>query len=227
MSARAFAVNAEAPGRLAGLCHERRLPLVHISTDYVFDGRQAEPYREDDAINPLSVYGASKAAGEAAVRAALPRHIVLRTSWVFGAGGRNFVTTMLRLAETMPDIRVVDDQRGGPTGARYLADAVSTIAGAVATGREDCWGTYHLAGAPTVSWYDFAAVIFAEWADLTGIAEPRLRPIPTAEFPTAAQRPANAILDCRRIEAVFGVLPGNWRRDLRAMLEDIRRERGL
>jgi len=223
---KARAVNGEAPGALARLCCELDLPLVHFSTDYVFDGEKTGAYDEDDSPRPLSVYGASKAEGETAVRAALPRHVILRTSWVFSPWGRNFVTTMLKLARERPALRIVTDQRGGPTSAAYIAAAVGTIAAQLRSDGTLPWGTYHLSGAPPASWYDFAAALFADWAALTGAAAPQLTAIATLDYPTAARRPANAVLDCRRIQAAFGIAPGDWRRDLRSVLQEIAKEGG-
>jgi dTDP-4-dehydrorhamnose reductase len=221
----AMAVNAEAPRAIAELCRERGLPLVHFSTDYVFDGRNAAPYLEDDSINPLSVYGQSKAAGETAIRDAQPRHLILRTSWVFSADGQNFVKSMLRLSRDQKRLRIVDDQRGGPTSAKYLAAAVGEIAEQIVRGKEIPWGSYHLSGAPAVTWYEFAVAIFSEWQALTGKSPPQLQPITTADYPTAAPRPGNSVLDCRRIEEAFGVRPGDWRADLRETLEILKGDR--
>jgi dTDP-4-dehydrorhamnose reductase len=210
----AFAVNATAPGVIAQACADAGAALVHISTDYVFRGDGDRPWREDDPIAPLSVYGASKAAGEAAVRAALPRHIIIRTAWVFAAHGGNFVRTMLRLGAERPELRIVADQRGGPTAAADIAAAILAIRDqALAPGFAD-WGTFHLSGAPAITWYDFAAAIFAEH----GGATPVLHPIGTADYPTPARRPANSVLDCGKIGRVFGLDQPDWRRSLAAML---------
>lgn len=222
----ATAINGEAPGRLARLCHERTMPLIHFSTDYVFDGHKEGPYAEEDDIRPLSIYGASKAAGEAAVRAALPQHIILRTSWVFSARGCNFVTGMLRLGRERPALRIVADQLGGPTSAVALADAVGSIAARIQAGGEMPWGTYHLSGAPPTNWHDFAAAIFEDWAALTGARSPDLTAIVTADYPTAALRPANSVLDCGRILAAFDIAPSDWRQELRSVLQEIKKEGG-
>jgi dTDP-4-dehydrorhamnose reductase len=210
----AFAVNGTAPGVIAQACADAGAALVHISTDYVFRGDGDRPWREDDPIAPLSVYGASKAAGEAAVRAALPRHIIIRTAWVFAAHGSNFVRTMLRLGAERPELRIVADQRGGPTAAADIAAAILAIRDqALAPGFAD-WGTFHFAGAPAITWYDFAAAIFAEH----GGAMPVLHPIGTADYPTPARRPANSVLDCGKINRVFGLDQPDWRQSLAAML---------
>ncbi|MDR6289240.1 dTDP-4-dehydrorhamnose reductase [Inquilinus ginsengisoli] len=210
----AFAVNATAPGVIAQACAEAGAALVHISTDYVFPGDGDRPWREDDPIAPLSVYGESKAAGEAAVRSALPRHIILRTSWVFAAHGSNFVRTMLRLGAERPELRIVADQRGGPTAAADIAAAILAVRDrALAPGFSD-WGTFHFSGAPATTWYEFAAAIFAA----RGGSGPKLHPIATSDYPTPARRPANSVMDCGRIARVFGVAQPDWRQSLAAML---------
>lgn len=208
----AFAVNATAPGVIAAACAALGAALVHISTDYVFRGDGDRPWREDDPLAPLSVYGESKAAGEAAVRTALGRHVILRTAWVFAAHGHNFVRTMLRLGAERPELRIVADQRGGPTAAADIAAAILAIREqALAPGFAD-WGIFHYSGAPATTWYDFAAAIFAG----TG---PTLHPIRTADYPTPAHRPANSVLDCAKIAQVFGVRQPDWRRSLAAVLQ--------
>jgi dTDP-4-dehydrorhamnose reductase len=207
----AFAVNAAGAGRLARACAEAAAPLIHISSDYVFDGRASRPYREDHPIAPLSAYGASKAEGEAKVRAAGGQHVILRTSWLYSETGRNFLTTMLRLGRERPELAIVDDQTGSPT---YAADVATTIAHIVETvldrPRDDVWGTFHFASAGSTTWFGFAAEIFAR-AEALGWRTPRLKPITTAEYPTPARRPAYSVLDTGRIAKVFGVVPPDWR----------------
>lgn len=210
----AFAVNATGPGVIATACAEAGAALLHISTDYVFRGDGDRPWREDDPIAPLSVYGESKAAGEAAVRAALPRHVILRTAWVFAAHGHNFVRTMLRLGAERPELRIVADQRGGPTPAADIAAAILAIRERALAPGFDGWGTYHLAGAPATTWHGFAAAIFAE----KGGAAPVLHAIVTSDYPTPARRPSNSVLDCGKIGRVFGVAQPDWRRALSAMV---------
>lgn len=207
----AFRANAVAPGVLAELCAAQGAPLVHLSTDYVFDGRGDRPYREDDAIAPASVYGASKAEGEAAIRRAQPRHLILRTAWVYDADGQNFLRTMLRLAAGRDEIGVVADQTGSPTFAPDIADAVLDLAAQVATDPAggQRWGTYHLTNGGTTTWAGFAAAIFEE-AGRRGFKTARVRPIPTAEYPTPARRPAYSVLDTGRIADVFGVHLPMW-----------------
>src|SRR5690606_4610767 len=152
----ALAANRDGPAHLADACAALDIPLIHLSTDYVFDGTKREPYTEDDATNPLNVYGASKLAGEDEVRTRLRRHVILRTSWVFSAHGHNFVRTMLRLAQQSPALSVVADQRGCPTPAIHLAVAILDIARQLEWGRDDAWGTYHLTGRGETTWYAFA-----------------------------------------------------------------------
>ncbi|MCW5729285.1 MAG: dTDP-4-dehydrorhamnose reductase [Alphaproteobacteria bacterium] len=215
----AFAVNRDGAGLLARVAAEKGVPVLHFSTDYVFDGRLARPYREDDPVGPLSVYGRSKAEGEAAVRLANPRHVILRCSWVHGARGRNFVRTMLRLGAEREEIAVIDDQKGGPTAAEDIAGAaLAVLEQALRPGFEG-WGTYHFQGRPVASWADFAEAILA------GRGHCRIRRIASADYPTLAKRPLNGVLDCARIEQVFGIRPPDWRRSLARVLAEIDGER--
>jgi dTDP-4-dehydrorhamnose reductase len=203
----AFVANALGPAILAEETRRRGVPLIHVSTDYVFDGTKPTPYVEDDPVRPLGVYGASKLAGEEAVRTGNPRHLIVRTSWVFGRHGRNFVKTMLRLAREGKSVRVVDDQVGTPTSAVDLAAALMALA--AAPNLRDHSGVYHFANAGETSWFGFASEIFALTATLgepTAIAVP----ITTAEYPTPAKRPANSRLSTAKIEIDFGLKPRFW-----------------
>lgn len=193
----AWAANCDGAAHIAASCRDMGIPLIHISTDYVFDGTKGGPYREDDPVNPLSVYGASKEAGERAVRDALREHVILRTAWVYSAHGHNFVKTMLRLAAECPALRVVADQTGAPTAAADLAAAIAHIATQIGAGNT-AWGTYHFTGAGAVTWHGFAEAIFARAERWRG-PKPRVEAIATAEYPTPARRPANSVLDCARI----------------------------
>lgn len=213
---RAYLVNGETPGAMARAAAKRNLPFLHVSTDYVFSGEGDAPWRESDVPAPVSVYGASKLAGEQAVTAAAGPYAVLRTSWVFSAHGSNFVKTMLRLGAEQREIAVVDDQRGGPTASADVADALLTIARAFAEGR-GVSGIYHFAGAPPVSWREFAEAIFA------GDAGPAIRPVPATEHPTVARRPSNSALDCTKIRATYGLAQPDWRPALRAVLDELGR----
>lgn len=220
----AWAVNAEAPGHLAAACREAGLPLLHLSTDYVFDGTGTRPYREEDPVAPLGAYGAGKEAGERAVRAALERHVIVRTSWVFAGHGQNFVRTMLRLGEERDRLRVVGDQQGAPTSAADIADALLRIARQAASDPAGTpWGTYHFTNAGETSWHGFATAIFAERRLLTGRAEPAVEAIATADYPTPARRPAYSRLDCRRIGDAFGIRPRPWTEALAPVMDALLR----
>ena len=196
----AFAVNADGPAHLAEAAATAGSLLVHLSTDYVFDGGKVGAYTEDDPVRPLGVYGASKAAGEQAVRGRLQRHVILRTSWVFGTHGTNFVKTMLRLGRERDRLHVVADQRGCPTGAVDIADAILAIAHQLLIDRRgDVSGTYHFAGLGSTTWYQFAEAIFERAAPFWG-RRPEVVPISSADYPTPARRPAASVLDCTRFE---------------------------
>ena len=210
----ARAVNAAAPGAMAQAAARRGLPFLHISTDYVFDGAPGRPWREDDPTGPLGVYGATKLAGEELVRAAGGRHAILRTAWVFSAHGGNFLKTMLRLGAERDTLRVVEDQRGGPTPAAAIADALLVIARALAEARGDS-GTWHFAGAPAVSWAEFARAIFAA----RGGTAPVVEGIASSEWPTPARRPMNSVLDCSAIKRDFGIAQPDWRAGVAEVIE--------
>lgn len=219
----AWAANCAGPAHIAGLCGECSIPLIHLSTDYVFDGRKAGSYREDDAVNPLSVYGRSKEAGERAVRSATARHIILRTSWVYGAHGTNFVKTMLRLGRERPILRVVADQRGCPTAAAEIASALVSIAGEILRGSAN-WGTFHFAGGGSTSWHGFAEEII-DLATGCGAwpirSRPQVEPITTDQYPTPAQRPMNSILDCGKIAAELGISAPPWQTSLVPVVREL------
>ncbi|GAB4384447.1 dTDP-4-dehydrorhamnose reductase [Albidovulum sp.] len=216
-SVTAGTVNAAAPGAMAQAAAAIGAPFLHLSTDYVFDGTGTRPWREDDPTRPLGVYGRTKREGERAVLAAGGAGVILRTSWVFSAHGHNFVRTMLRLGRERPTLRIVADQRGGPTAAADIARALWTIARAFAAGR-GVPGLFHFSGAPAVSWADFAAEIFAR-ARLD--PPPRILRIPTAEFPSPAPRPAFSVLDCSRIAAAYGISQPDWRQGLAQVLAEL------
>ncbi|MBV9828167.1 MAG: dTDP-4-dehydrorhamnose reductase [Alphaproteobacteria bacterium] len=211
----ADAGNRAGPANLAAACHERGIPLIHISTDYVFDGSKTGPYREDDPVSPLGVYGTTKEAGDRAVRETLPQHVIVRTAWVYSAYGHNFVKTMLRLASERPVLRVVADQTGSPTSAADIAAAIAAIAAQLKAGKSR-WGTYHFAGGGAVTWHGFAEAIFELAAPQRG-ASPQVDAITTADYPTPARRPANSVLACDRIAEAFSITPRPWR----TMLADV------
>jgi dTDP-4-dehydrorhamnose reductase len=216
---RAFAVNCDGAARLAAQAERMGVPLIHISTDYVFDGRKSSSYREADATVPLGVYGRSKLAGEGAVCESCPAALVVRTSWVYSPYGRNFVTTMLRLAETQDQVRVVDDQWGTPTAASDLAEAILDILGRLrGEGFGSRAGLYHLAGQGEATWHALASAIFAGWAR-RGRRVPTLVAIKSAEYSVPARRPANSRLDCTKIEGAFGIRLPCWRESLDACLD--------
>jgi len=219
----AYAVNAEAPGEIAAVTARMGIPMVHVSTDYVFDGTKSAPYVEEDAIAPLGVYGASKAQGESAVRAGNPLHLILRTSWVYGAEGQNFVRTMLRLGAEREELKVVDDQIGAPSAAFDLAGAIARISPELFSGAA-AWGTYHLTGRGKTSWHGFAEAIFADMAMRSG-RRPRLTPIPTSAYPTPAKRPANSVLDNAKFRAAFGFALPDWKESLTSVLSALHEAR--
>jgi dTDP-4-dehydrorhamnose reductase len=200
--------NEIGPAALAAACAAADVPLVHISTDYVFDGTKGGPYVEGDPTAPLGVYGHTKAAGEAAVRADLHEHVILRTSWVYGEFGHNFLKTMLRLAATQPELRVVADQSGCPTSTREIAEAILRIVPRM-TAREPVWGTYHFAGTGVTTWYGFASRIVAAQVSVMR-RRPRVIAITTADYPTPARRPANSELDCTLFANTFGFRARPW-----------------
>ena len=215
----AEAINAAAPGILAEEARRLGARLIHYSTDYVFDGTKASPYRENDATAPLSAYGRSKRQGELAIAASGARYLVLRTSWVYGLHGANFMKTMLRLGRERDELRVVGDQVGAPTWTRHLADATALIL----AGHGTAEGLYHLAASGETSWYGYAEAIFAE-AQAIGLLEksPKVNRITTAEYPLPASRPANSRLDCTRFTADFGLALPDWRTGLADCLADAR-----
>ena len=216
----AFAVNRDGPAHLAAACQRLQIPLLHISTDYVYDGSKAGPWLESDAPAPLGVYGASKLAGDEAVRQILPRHLILRVSWVFGVHGHNFVKTMLRLAREREELRVVADQQGCPTFAGDIADVLLELAGRSAEiDARDAWGIYHYGGAPLTSWHGFASAIVASARARETLPVQRVTAIATTDYPTPARRPLNSVLDCSKLADRFGIRPRPWQAGLDALLD--------
>lgn len=206
----ADAINARAPAVLAEEAKRLDALLIHYSTDYVFDGNSTEPYREEDQANPLNVYGSSKLAGERAIRAAGVAHLILRTSWIYGLHGQNFLLTMRRLAATRDELRVVADQFGVPNWSRALAQATASLVSRGPAALAKKTGIYHLSGRGRASWFDFARAIF------DGADRPRVVPITTAEYPTPARRPASAVLATDKFEAAFGFALPDWHEMLAA-----------
>lgn len=211
----AMAINATAPAALARACARAGIPLVHYSTDYVFDGKKADPYTENDPTNPQGVYGQSKREGEEAVLSAGGTAAVIRLAWVFSPYGKNFVKTMLRLGEEHGKVRVVDDQRGTPTPAGAAAEA-GLVAAAQMSENAGAAGLYHYAGAAPASWADFARAIF----EAAGRDVP-VTPITTDAFPTRAKRPASSVLDSTKFHRTFGLAPADWRAALADVMRDI------
>lgn len=219
--AAAHALNADGAGLIARAAAQKGVPIVHISTDYVYDGTKTGAYVEIDPTNPVNAYGRSKLAGERAVAAANPQHIILRTCWVYSATGKNFVKTMLRLAAERPEVGVVDDQIGCPTFAPHLADAILGMARGLNTADAATrWGIYHAAGSGATSWYDFSRAIFEE-TGARGAKVPHVKALTTAQYPTPARRPANSRLDCSKLETNFGVRQPEWRMGLRTCLKEL------
>jgi len=205
----AWQLNALLPSALAAATGPAGIPLVHVSTDYVFDGTKPTAYETDDTPNPISVYGASKLGGELAVRASNPRHAIMRTSWVFSSRGSNFVRTMLRLGRERDCLRVVDDQFGRPTGAADLAAAIRAAMLRLIGGDAAVSGTFHFANEGATTWHGFAEAIFRR-AAAAGQPAPRLEAIPTADYPTPARRPRSSVLSTTSFANAFGLTPRPW-----------------
>ncbi|MNI34347.1 dTDP-4-dehydrorhamnose reductase [compost metagenome] len=213
----AFAINAVAPGILAEEALALDIPLIHYSTDYVFDGMKAGPYNEDDTPNPLGVYGKSKLAGEQAIRDVQGKHLILRTSWVYSTHGRNFLLTMQRLLQEKPELRVVADQIGAPTWAGTIANSTLALIERWQTSQVTNWGTYHLSAQGETSWFGFAQAI-GEALRQQGKPCADLLPIPSSDYPTPAARPLNSRLDCSRLQRDWGVSQPDWQTALRECL---------
>lgn len=216
----AYAVNLDGPAHLAVACRQRGIPLIHISTDYVFDGMQIRPYRPDDAVGPQGVYACSKAAGEEAVRAQWERHLIVRVSWLFGRYGHNFVKTMLRLGRQNETVHVVDDQIGSPTYAGDLAKALILMAERI-EGEFSDWGTYHYCNRGALTWYAFARKIFAFVRPHEKLAVKEVVPILTAHYPTPAPRPHYSVLDCSTFDAAFEIERRPWDAALKEMVSTL------
>jgi dTDP-4-dehydrorhamnose reductase len=226
--ATAHAINAVAPGILAEEAKRCGALLLHYSTDYVFDGTKASPYLESDPVNPVNAYGRTKLGGERAIAQAGCDHLILRTQWVYGPHGANFMLTMLRLAATRPELRVVDDQHGAPTSSRQIGHLTRALlegpSGEISAASLErlrrAQGIYHATASGTTTWCGFAHAIFEERSRQPGVhfTPPRIAPIPSSEFPTPARRPANSVLCCDKLEAALGVRLEDWRTGLRDVL---------
>ena len=215
--AAAFSVNAEAPGILAEEAAALGIPLIHYSTDYVFDGSKTAPYNEADEPHPLGVYGKSKLAGEQAITAVKGKHLILRTSWVYSTHGRNFLLTMQRLLQEKPELRIVADQIGAPTWAGTIANSTLALIERWQAGETGAWGTYHLTAQGQTSWFGFAQAI-GEALREQGKPCANLLPITTSDYPTPASRPLNSRLDCSRLQREWGVSQPDWQTALRECL---------
>ncbi len=216
----AFVINRDSPAAISRMCESRGIPYVHISTDYVFDGDKPAPYVETDRRNPKTVYGRSKSEGEDVVIASGASAAIIRTSWVYAAHGANFLRTMLRLAESHDELRIVADQMGRPTWAKDIAGAVLDVAVRAQAGDRDALGVFHYSGAGDASWADFAHTILANTSRFN-IKTARIRRITTAEYPTAARRPANSRLDTTKIEQRLGIIPRDWREGCQLCLSEL------
>jgi len=219
----AFAVNCDAAGNLAAAGRASAIPFVHLSSNYVFDGRKDTPYVEEDATTPISIYGKSKVAGENAVMAADPDAVIVRTSWLFGPSAGNFVTTMLRLAETNDTLRVVADQYGRPTELMDLSRALFHLTDHRLQGRGEA-GIYHVAGHSETTWFELAQALFSGWAARGG-RMPHLQAITSAQWGGPAQRPLYGVLDCTKAERIFGVSLPAWQESLERCLDRIAQNR--
>ena len=217
----AYAINKDGPAYLARHCANNHLTLIHISTDYVFDGAKGRPYRENDPVAPLGVYGQSKAGGETAIRSILTDHIIVRTSWLYGVYGNNFVKTILKLAAEKTSLQVVADQFGSPTSAADLAKAILTITGKISANEKFDWGTYHYCCKGFTTWHGLAKKIIDLAAPHTALQVRQVEAITTAEWPTPAKRPPYSVLDCSRIKSQFGIEPKPWQQSLKHTIDRI------
>ena len=217
----AYLVNQEAPAVMAHVCAELNIPLLHISTDYVFAGDATQAYSETDPTSPLGVYGNSKYAGEQSIVSQHAQHIILRTSWVFGQHGQNFVKTMLRLAQEREELRVVGDQIGCPTAAKDIAQALLIMAERYFAEQNLPWGIYHYGGDKAVSWCQFAEAIISKARQQLTLAVKKITPIPTADYPTPAKRPHYSVLASEKIMTTFGIAPSDWQASLTDMIKEL------
>jgi dTDP-4-dehydrorhamnose reductase len=217
----ANAVNSAGTAFIARECAKTGVPLLHVSTDYVFNGESRIPYTESDPVQPLGAYGKSKEEGEIQIRESHDAHVIVRTSWLYGVHGHNFVKTMLRLGKEKPVLRVVSDQFGCPTCAADLADTLLKIALHIDVGRPMGWGTYHYCNKGIISWHRFATAIFELAKPYMTLSINRVEPITTEEYPTPAKRPKFSALDCSRIEKGFGIRLKSWHESLQQTIPEI------
>jgi dTDP-4-dehydrorhamnose reductase len=219
----AYATNRDGAAYLAQACADNHIPLLHLSTDYLFDGNKQGGYSETDLPNPRSIYGKSKLEGERAIESILTQHLILRVSWVFGAKDTNFVKTMLRLGREQDVLKVVADQRGGPTWSGDIAAILLNLVKRWRAGEAIPWGTYHFSGQPATTWHTFAEAIF-EQAEILGMLnkQPKVDPITSAEYPTTASRPLNTVFDCHKIAQELGIAQPDWRVGLKDVLIELK-----
>jgi len=217
----AFAVNRDGPANLAEACAKFEIPLIHISTDFVFDGKKNYPYMESDPVSPLSIYGESKVQGENKVRSRLKKHIILRTAWLYGVHGQNFVKTMLRLGREKEVISVVADQLGSPTSAADLTATILNIISGIQNSSDITWGTYHYCGYGITTWHLFAEEIFKLAKQYIPIKTKKVKPVSTAEYPTKATRPCFSALDCSLIKKNFGINIKPWQDSLKTVIHQL------
>ena len=217
-------INADGPAALAALSAERRVPIIHLSTDYVFAGDKTAPYVETDLVGPIGAYGRSKLEGELRVAASNPKHLILRTAWVHAPFGSNFVRTMLRLAETKAEINVVADQQGAPTFAPDIAQGLLEIVDRLGGGQTMKWGVYHMTSSGACTWADFAEYVFA-CSQKHGGPTATVNRISTDDYPTPARRPKNSRLDCTRLHSDYGVVLPNWRSGVDRCVAELLKQR--
>ncbi|SPF42703.1 dTDP-4-dehydrorhamnose reductase [Syntrophobacter sp. SbD1] len=216
----AFAANRDGPANLADECARFGIPIIHISTDYIFNGMADRPYKEENAADPINIYGLSKWQGEEAVRSRISEHVIVRTSWLYGARGQNFVKTMLRLGAEREELKVVSDQYGCPTWSFDLAACLVRIAErAILSSEKVPWGAYHFCGAGITTWYNFASAILDEARRRQSSRIAKVMPVPTSSYPTVAARPMYSALDCSKIEASFGIAPPPWEKSLAHLMD--------
>ena len=217
----AYDVNQWGAAKIAEICFDRRIPLIHLSTDYVFDGKKKQPYTEWDTENPINTYGRSKYEGEQAVRSILNQHLILRTSWVFGVHGQNFVKTMLRLQKDGDPLHLISDTYGCPSDAADIAMVIMQLAYQVNKNKRIQWGTYHYCGDHSTNWYSFAEEIFKKVSEVTGQPLPKILPISAEHYPSALKRPINTALSCQKIGETFDIKPCQWKKGVHEVVNTL------
>lgn len=218
----AFKVNQDALDFISTFCNKLNIPLIHISTDFVFDGNSSQPYKEDDKVNPLNIYGKSKVGGEDVIKKNLDKYIIIRTSWVFSEIGSNFLKTILKLLETKKSISIVNNQIGSPTSANSISDIIMKILKIYSSNKSLKWGTYHFSGYPYCSWYEFANEISSQYLKFSGSLNcASLVPIDSKLYNSKALRPKNSRLNCSKINKIFGFKQDDWKESLNVIIRNI------